>query len=725
MLKSKSPVRNQPKTTTKSSKLLHAQHRKSHNTKRNPLTTISTQTRQLPKSTSKPALLRKTQQSSYQTQLIDEKAPLNTTSGPVRVRFAPSPTGTLHLGGLRTALYNALFVKNRGGELILRIEDTDRTRLVPGAVESLINDMKWVNITYDEGPDGVHKRPYQDDNIIEKSNSTAVPRDASPYTQSERSHLYQQAAQRLLDNGHAYECFCTPERLDQVRQTRAAKGEPIIYDRLCLTLTPDEIIAKKNNSESFVVRMKMPDGITTTKDLVRGEVKFQNNLIDDQVLVKSDGFPTYHLANIVDDHMMAITHVIRGEEWLPSLPKHVTLYKMFGWEAPQFAHLPLLLREDGGKLSKRFRDSSLNYYVEMGYLPESIINFVSLLGWHPTLDELQERADNKSGKKMTTDPTITTTTTTTTTKTNPKQQDVTKIDPNLLKALLTDDKTKLKQKTNQLAQSTSEGGGVSEVFTVDELSQYFDINNIQKSGATVELSKLKFFHTQHWKRAINQDISRLAAFSSPHVHDFISRFKSNSLNEHDLKCLDGVEFYPDLSIDPTIQIDPSRGINTKYHHAAMNSTLNGIGNEYQPNQSIITALKTTRDHPCTLIEFAPKSIFTWARPKLHTPNALTLKQSFWINTENKTTQAMTTSDLLTQLVNVIQTIPDSTIQDYDVSAIVTRFKSFSKTNKVSLKEIYQPLRFAFTGSLAGPGVADQLCAIGKDEAINRIKLSLE
>ena len=297
-------------------------------------------------------------------------------SDKVRVRFAPSPTGYLHVGGLRTALFNFLFARHHGGYFVLRIEDTDRSRYVPGAEENLIQTLRWTGIEFDEGP-GVGG-PY------------------GPYRQSERLELYTQHARRLIEEGHAYYCFCTPERLETMRQEQIRRQEPPRYDGTCRQLSRQEAEERKKAGEPVVVRLKMPQtGETVVEDLIRGQVVFQNAVVDDQVLVKSDGYPTYHLASVVDDHYMRITHIIRGEEWLPSVPKHVQLYRAFGWEVPRMAHLPLLLNPDRSKLSKRQGDVAVEDYIRKGYLPQALINFVALLGWNPgteqeifTLEEL-------------------------------------------------------------------------------------------------------------------------------------------------------------------------------------------------------------------------------------------------------------------------------------------------------------------------------------------------
>jgi glutamyl-tRNA synthetase len=281
----------------------------------------------------------------------------------VRVRYAPSPTGYIHIGNLRTALYNYLFARNNNGKFILRIEDTDQTRKVEGAVENIISTLKWAGLDYNEGP--------------------FKGGQFEPYFQSERLGIYKERAEFLIKNKKAYLCFCTAERLNVLREEQKKQKLPQTkYDKLCLHLSDDEINSNLSNGLPYVVRLNVEEGkVIKFNDHIRGEVEFSSDLVDDQVLIKSDGFPTYHLANVVDDHLMEISHVIRGEEWLPSTPKHVLLYNSFGWELPVFAHLPLLLNPDRSKLSKRQGDVAVEDYIKKGYLKEALINFIALLGW--------------------------------------------------------------------------------------------------------------------------------------------------------------------------------------------------------------------------------------------------------------------------------------------------------------------------------------------------------
>ncbi len=279
----------------------------------------------------------------------------------VRVRFAPSPTGYPHVGNIRTALFNWLFARHNNGIFILRIEDTDQERKVEGATEIIMDSLSWLGMDWDEGP----------------------------FFQSQRLDMYKKYAEQLVTEGKAYYCFCSSERLDAMRKDQIARKLPPGYDRHCRCLSKKQIDTEKEQGTIPVVRFKSPmEGQTAITDLIRGEVVFENSTLDDFVLLKSDGYPTYHLANIVDDHYMNISHVLRAEEWLSSTPRHVLLYAALGWEPPQFAHLPMILGSDKSKLSKRHGATAINEYQNEGYLPETMINFLALLGW--SLDDKTE-----------------------------------------------------------------------------------------------------------------------------------------------------------------------------------------------------------------------------------------------------------------------------------------------------------------------------------------------
>ncbi len=283
--------------------------------------------------------------------------------GPVRVRVAPSPTGDPHVGTAYQALFNYAFARQRGGHFILRIEDTDRARSTPESEQAILDSLHWLGLSWDEGPD--------------------VGGQHAPYRQSERTEIYRDHVRRLLEAGHAYRCFCTRERLDQMRAENRDKKAFPGYDRRCRNIPADESSRRAAEGEVFVVRMKVPvSGECVMHDYLRGEIHKEWELVDDQVILKSDGFPTYHLANVVDDHLMGITHVVRGEEWISSTPKHVLLYRWLGLPEPAFAHMPLLRNEDKSKISKRKNPAArLTWFVEQGYLPEALVNFLALLGY--------------------------------------------------------------------------------------------------------------------------------------------------------------------------------------------------------------------------------------------------------------------------------------------------------------------------------------------------------
>ncbi len=300
----------------------------------------------------------------------------------VRLRFAPSPTGNPHIGNVRTAIFGWLFARKHDGDYMIRVEDTDQGRRTEGAVEAMLESLKWVGLDWDEGPD------------------VGGPR--APYVQSERLELYHDAARRLIESGCAYRCYCPPERLAELRRVQQERGDETIgYDRRCLNLTDKRRREYENAGTPSVVRFRMPvEGKSALDDVIFGHLEFENRLYDDFVALKSDGFPTYHLASVVDDHQMGITHVTRGKEWLSSVPRHVQLYSAFGWQKPEFAHMPMILAPDKTKLSKRHGAASVMDYRDLGFLPEALMNYLALLGWSLdgsseifTTDELIESFD--------------------------------------------------------------------------------------------------------------------------------------------------------------------------------------------------------------------------------------------------------------------------------------------------------------------------------------------
>lgn len=367
----------------------------------------------------------------------------NANLKPVRTRFAPSPTGFIHIGNFRTALFSHLWAKHNNGTSILRIEDTDQTREVEGAVDHLLKIMKKMGIEFDEGF-------YLDRNGLVKEKG-----NYAPYLQSKRLEQYQKYAQQLVSEKKAYYCFCSEERLEELRKEQAALKKPPMYDRLCYKLSEEEVKKQLAEFETLgkrpVIRFFIPEGQTIVDDIIYGEIKYDNRVLDDQVILKSDGFPTYHLAVVIDDHFMNITHVIRGEEWISSTPKHILLYKAFGWQPTEFAHQPLILNPDKSKLSKRQGDVSVEDFLDKGYLPEALLNFVAFLGWNPKTEK--------------------------------------------------------------------------EIFSLEELIKEFELSNVNKSGAVLDINKLEWINSlyirkmpagelvekllPYWEQAVGADIIRL------------------------------------------------------------------------------------------------------------------------------------------------------------------------------------------------------------------------
>lgn len=309
----------------------------------------------------------------------------------VKARFAPSPTGFIHVGNLRTAIFTYLIAKQKDGIFMLRIEDTDQGRLVEGAMDAITNTLTETGLVWDEGPlkggpDG-------------------------PYIQSERLHFYQEHANELIDHGHAYRCFCSEERLQEQREAAQAKKQTYMYDGHCSRLSEEEIAQNLEQGRPFVIRQKTPTaGSTTFHCEVYGDITIENELIEDQILLKSDGYPTYNFANVVDDHLMHITHVVRGNEYLTSTPKYTLLYQAFGWQEPTYVHVPLVVKADGKKMSKRDGDAYYSDFIQKGYLPEAIVNYLSLLGWAPATDQeiyhLDELVNAFDVKRINTSPAV-------------------------------------------------------------------------------------------------------------------------------------------------------------------------------------------------------------------------------------------------------------------------------------------------------------------------------
>ncbi len=496
----------------------------------------------------------------------------------VRVRFAPSPTGALHIGGVRTALFNYLFAKKHKGTFVLRIEDTDQTRYVANAEQYIVDALEWCNIPFDEGPGKNEK--------------------FGPYRQSERKDLYKKYADELLEKGWAYYAFDTSEELDAHRKDHEANGKTFIYNwhnrekgRLVnsLVLSEEEVQQKISAGEKYVVRFKTPqDEVLVMQDEVRGEVKVNTNTLDDKVLFKSDGMPTYHLANIVDDHLMEISHVIRGEEWLPSLPLHTLLYRAFEWESPKFAHLSLILKPVGkGKLSKRDGDKlgfpvfPLEYtnektgdvsrgYREDGYFSDAFINMLALLGWNP--------------------------------------------------------------------------GTEQELFSLEQLVEAFDLARVSKSGAKFSPDKTKWFNQQYLQQKTEEELATL--------------------------------FLPLLE-------------------------KNNVSSDRTYIQKVVSLIK---ERAVFVDDFWGLSSFFFENPTEYEAKAA------------KKQWKETTGDLMTELVTVIETI-----EDFSIENAQTDIKGWITSKEIGFGKVMQPLRLSLVGKLAGPDLFEIMTMIGKEATIKRIQ----
>lgn len=511
----------------------------------------------------------------------------------VRVRFAPSPTGPLHIGGVRTALFNYLFAKKNNGDFILRIEDTDQTRYVEGAENYIIEALNWLNIPFDESPE--------------------TGGEYGPYRQSERKHLYQKYIQELVDSGNAYYAFDTPEALNTHRKDHEEKGKTFIYNwhnRLkldnSLSLNADEVQRRIGSGEKYVIRFKAPqDETLTLHDIIRGEINIDTNILDDKVLFKSDGMPTYHLANIVDDHLMHISHVIRGEEWLPSLALHVLLYKAFGWNAPQFAHLPLILKPVGkGKLSKRDGDkmgfpvfplawkteeSVSRGYREDGYFPEAVVNMLALLGWN-------------------------------------------------------------------------EGDGIEkEIYSLQELINAFDLENVSRSGAKFNPDKTKWFNQQYLQQKPDAELTKL----------FILILEKELL---------------EAAADK---------------EAAKGQIALFVENN---NDYVTKVIGLIKERATFISDFWQLGKFFFVAPTSYDEKAA--KKAFKEDTP----------ELMNKLVRVIESIDDFSSENLQFV-----IKEWISSQEIGFGKVMMPLRLSLVGSLQGPDVFSIMELIGKEETIASIK----
>jgi len=525
----------------------------------------------------------------------------------VRVRFAPSPTGFLHVGGLRTALYNYLFAKKNNGTFILRIEDTDKNRFVEGALESLVDMLDTMGLIHDEGTFTNHEMQtiYADKARINPAEATVSKNypalveigEYDPYIQSERLALYKKYAKKLVESGAGYYCFCSTGRLATLREEQIENKLPAKYDKYCLSLSPEEIRERLKVRAPHVIRLNVSDerGDIVFDDLVRGQVTIHARDIDDQVLMKSDGFPTYHLANVVDDHLMEITHVIRGEEWLPSTPKHILLYEAFDWKTPAFAHLPLLLNPDKSKLSKRQGDVAVEEYLKKGYLKEALLNFIALLGWNPG------------------------------------------------------------------------AGNTQEIFSLAELVQTFDLENVHKAGAVFDLKKLDWMNAEYIKKLSPDELYQRIALGN-----FLEK--------------------------PLLKDAPP---------------------EMQTEEYLKRVLLIERDRLAKLSDVGDNNPFFFVSDLTYDAALLNWKE----NTEEMTREALEKSQKILSELNDTSWVSKETIEKILMEAAGE--PSHGGVAGRSRGDFLWPLRVALTGAQRSPSPFEVAWVLGKEESLKRLEKALK
>ncbi|KAI8873043.1 glutamyl-tRNA synthetase [Ramicandelaber brevisporus] len=555
-----------------------------------------------------------------------------TAAGEVRVRFAPSPTGGLHLGGLRTALFNYLFAKRHGGQFILRIEDTDQSRLVPGAKEGIISSLAWAGINYDLGPSSVGE--------VE-------------YVQSKRLSIYKKHADILLDNGRAYRCFCSQERLQQVRDAAVVTGRPPSYDGRCSHLSRNESDLRAANGESFTLRLAMSPSSTsvlmskeaasqvlTVDDLVFGTVDMRNAPLDDAIIIKSDGWPTYHLANVVDDHLMGVTHVLRGEEWLVSTPKHLALYHAFGWNPPRFGHLPLLLNADGTKLSKRSGDVHVEAYKEKGYLPEALINYIALLGWSP---QRHHHYNNHSNHQQ-------------------HQHD--------------------QRDQQSMEGSSTTGVGIDspvEIISLPDMIKCFDLNDVNRANPIVSPEKLNWMQRIYLRNRLIAKNGRLNA-----AHDILSRLRV---------ALSGRVLAHERALDVGYVAD---------------------------------VLVLARERMLFMDDLIRECSYFFADPTAeHMTDSL--KTGPVATSAVGKVSKETLQTVMKCIKDSVDNVPEWTVAELaNVSqSTLAAYKAKHGALSGGKKTVMMTLRWAITGQVAGPGIADIMHLIGKDACIRRINYTID
>ena len=637
------------------------------------------------------------------------------TSPKVRVRYAPSPTGYLHLGGLRTALFNyALAKQARSKEshpqqsaFILRIEDTDAARTVPGSIPAMIKALHWCGLEFDEGPILIPASPLE-------ATSESVLRTKSlgtfgPYIQSERLLIYRKYVDELVEKGAAYPCFCSSSTLAEKRDARIKKGLPSVYDRTCRSLPRTESETRVRNGESHVIRLVVPPVMPDTQspeavltDEVLGLIRFSLSSVDDQVLLKSDGFPTYHLASVIDDHLMEISHVIRGQEWLSSTPKHLLLYSYFGWKAPLFSHLPLLLNaSDRSKLSKRQGDVSVEDFRASGYLPEALLHFVSHLGWTPPNGiNVDENGSPDSIEKT------------------KKKAALTTLSP------LTSKKKssgKLKDGTSGSGSGGGVDGGEGRMMKLDEFVQLFSIKNVNKGNAVVDRNRLDFLNSIYLR-------ARLKSLKSMD--------NTSAVNKIDEDIRSTVYQLLDKSLE---KLNNNQDINDNTH---ITNSLSLARQRVSP-KTLDELMILVHERAIVVLDLAPLILpYVVTEDEfdklLEQPESKEAARKL-MNQVDEGIKEESVADILIQpslrpilkqilfewkLLSNDDTDTDDATKDFSVTCIAT-MKQIARENVLNVGELMMKMRILLTGRGEGVGMKEILKALGKDKVIKRLERGLK
>ena len=623
----------------------------------------------------------------------------------VRVRYAPSPTGYLHLGGLRTALFNYALAKQArmnktlmpsGSAFILRIEDTDAARTVPGSIPAMIKALHWCGLHFDEGPVLSPPSPLESASKDSILNSKSLG-SFGPYIQSERLLIYRTHAEKLVEKGAAYPCFCSSSTLAEKRDARIKKGLPSVYDRSCRSLSRAESEKRIRNGESYVIRLVVPSVMPGTQsseavltDEVLGLIRFSLDSVDDQVLLKSDGFPTYHLASVVDDHLMEITHVIRGQEWLSSTPKHLLLYSYFGWNAPRFSHLPLLLNaSDRSKLSKRQGDVSVEDFRAAGYLPEALLHFVSHLGWSPP----SSNEDVKEKKE--TDAPVTSTT--------------------------------IKNKISGKVKGDSGGGVSSEarLMSLDEFVQLFSIHNVNKGNAVVDRSRLDFLNALYLRTRL-KSLQNIDGQLVKKEEDEI-RFTVYHLLDKSLCLLNGNQ-------------ENKHGVEIR-NEADVNSGVrshSSLSRERVSLKTLDELMILVHERATVVLDLAPLILpFIVTEGEfdklLQLPESIEAARKISSQGDGEELEGRSVTDLLIQpflktllsrILKEWRALPSEDSGEFSLFSMTIMKRIAKEEGNVNVGRLLMTLRVLLTGRGEGVGMGEIIKALGKDKVIQRLERRL-